>query len=267
MRTLASWALGLGFLVSIAAYSGWLSALGPSLMSTALVVGSVAVVGGGVVLGGMWLYDLYRGRFPTTELRDAMVADAMALGLRSVGRDLSTLDLRFPLFQKRKGHFLTQSLTATLASADRPRVDWIFAGSWRGREVRIFDYTDVKQDDAKEWTCATLALERSLPSISITRRDFLTGRLQRLIDRGVRSGDEAFDRAFQVVTPDAGIAIATLDDRVRARLLESAPPLHGVVEVDESRLLVCGSRIAAGDRRVLLDATDAIGVVLAPAGH
>src|SRR5437773_5659268 len=153
VRTLASWALGLGFLVSIAAYSGWLSALGPSLMSTAVVVGSVAVVGGGVVLGGMWLYDLYRGRFPTTELRDAMVADAMALGLRSVGRDLSTLDLRFPLFQKRKGHFLTQSLTATLASADRPRVDWIFAGSWRGREVRIFDYTDVKQDDAKEWTC------------------------------------------------------------------------------------------------------------------
>ena len=191
----------------------------------------------------------------------------MRRSLRSVGRDLSTLDLRFPLFQKRKGHFLTQSLMATFASADRPRVDWIFAGRWRGRDLRIFDYTEQKQDDTKEWTCATLALDRSLPSISITRRDFLTGRLQRLIDRGVRSGDEAFDRAFQVVTPEAGVAIATLDDRVRARLLESAPPLHGVVEVDESRLLVCGSRIAAGDRRVLLDATDAIGVVLAPAGH
>jgi len=267
VRTLASWALGLGFLVSIAAYSGWLSALGPSLMSTAVVAGSVAVLGGGAVLGGAWLYDLYRGRFPTTELRDAMVADAMALGLRSVGRDLSTLDLRFPLFQKRKGHFLTQSLTATFASAARPRVDWIFAGSWRGRDLRIFDYTDQKQDDTKEWTCATLALDRSLPSISITRRDFLTGRLQRLIDRGVRSGDEAFDRAFRVDTKDAEGALATLDDRARARLLESAPPLQAVVEIDERRLLVCGSRIAAGDRRVLLDATDAIGEVLAPAGH
>ena len=106
-----------------------------------------------------------------------------------------------------------------------------------------------------------------MPSISITRRDFLTGRLQRLIDRGVRSGDEAFDRAFRVDTKDAEGALATLDDRVRARLLESAPPHQAVVEIDESRLLVCGSRIAAGDRRVLLDATDAIGVVLAPAGH
>ena len=267
MRTLAYWALGLGFLVSIAAYGGWLRVLGPSLMGTAVVIGSVALLGGGAVLGGAWLYDLYRGRFPTTESRDAMVADAMALGLRSVERDLSALDLRFRFFQKGKGHFLTRSLTATFASAVRPRFDWIFAGSWRGREVRIFDYNDAKHDDAGEWTCATLTLDKSFPSLSITRRDFLTGRLERLIDRGFRSGDEGFDRAFHVVTPDAGVAIATLDDRARARLLESAPPLNGVVEVDESRLLVCGGRIAPGERKLLLDAADAIGEALAPTGH
>jgi hypothetical protein len=267
VRTLAYWALGLGFLVSIAAYSGWLSSLGPSFLSTAIVFGSVAVLGGGAVLGGAWLYDQYRARFPTTEMRDAMVADAAALGLRSVERDVSTLDLRFPLFQKKKGHFLTRSLTAMFASAVRPRVDWIFAGTWRGRDVRIFDYTDEKQNDAQEWTCATLALGESVPSISITRRDFLTGRLERLIDRGFRSGDEGFDRAFHVVTPDARIAIATLGDRARAQLLQSTPPIRGVVEVNASRLLVCGGRIASGDRKLLLDAADAIGEALAPAGH
>jgi len=54
VRTLAYWALGLGFLVSIAAYGGWLRVLGPSLMGTAVVIGSVALLGGGAVLGGYY---------------------------------------------------------------------------------------------------------------------------------------------------------------------------------------------------------------------
>jgi len=265
LRTLATWAFGIGIAVGFVAYNGWLRWLPPSAANFLFVVAGVGLFGGGAVLGVAWLYDRYRDRFPTSERREALVNAAMSLGLRSMELDTSTLGLGFRFLQGRGRGYFAENFDRWWGSLTRPRFQRVFVGSWRGMEVSIFDYTDQHDDTDREWTCATLPLGRSLPELEISRRDAVTGRLGLRFDRGFRSGDESFDRTFRVKTSDPVGALAALDPRARAQLLDKAPPSRCLVEVAADRLLICGGRIPPEDRRLIVDAATAVREALAPA--
>jgi len=267
MRTLAAWAFGISILIGVAAYSGWLVPLGQSVMATLVGVAALGLVGGGGVLGVAWAYDRYRERFPTAARREAVAADAMALGLRSLERDTSTLDPGFRFLRPRgRASLLTQRLDRTFSAFWATRFDWLFAGTWGGTDVSVFDYTDSKNGSSHEWTCATLRLERTYPSMSIIRRNPVTGRLGRIFDRGFRTGDEPFDRAFHVEAGDPSGGLDLLSASTRERLLASVPPMV-VVETREDRLLVCGFRLPTGERRLILDTATAVRDAFGTANH
>jgi len=79
----------------------------------------------------------------------------------------------------------------------------------------------------------------------------------RIFDRGFRTGDEPFDRAFHVEAGDPSGGLDLLGASTRERLLASVPPM-GVVETREDRLLVCGFRLPTGERRLILDTATAV---------
>ena len=102
--------------------------------------------------------------------------------------------------------------------------------------------------------------------MSITRRNPVTGKLGRIFDRGFRTGDEPFDRAFHVEGRDPSGGLDMLGASTRERLLASVPPI-GVVETREDRLLVCGFRLRTGERRLILDTATEVRDAFGGANH
>ena len=86
-----------------------------------LAVAAVIVVQAGATDARRWLGDL----FPNAERREQTAAAAGALGLRSLARNDANIDLTFPF------------------GDDVVRATTVFAGTWRGLEVQVFDEVQV----------------------------------------------------------------------------------------------------------------------------
>lgn len=201
----------------------------------ALLLGPLAIAGGAA------LVRIYRDRFPNAE-RLARVTDAAGqLGLRSYVHDI------FPLMP---------ILPELPIEAVDVRFQWVWAGTPRGRETRIFDlwYREPgkvgETGTAQELTCALLSLDAPVPVVVIKRAYFGRRSLGIRLMRALATGDDRFDKRFEVVSGSDEAMSRVLTDRVRATLLDDQT-LH-LAQIGQS-VLYCSRRIDFGPRRELLE--------------
>jgi hypothetical protein len=168
---------------------------------TLLMTGfALLFVGGSVYFAFEFWAWVRRGL--SREQRERVAAQAARLGLRSLDRDVSALDLSFSFFGGKAPPATRNQLAWLVVTQWRPRVEWIFAGTWRQLDVRIFDYAVPKDEyHEEEWTCVQLPIEVASPEIDIRRKSTLSLVRQTFSGRkDLTFGDDQFDRAFHVRT-------------------------------------------------------------------
>lgn len=248
------WAFGAGILFSVAATAGWV----PRDAAAVWIVGPLLLIGGGSMWGLLETAGWIRRRLPSRDQRDRATAEASRLGLRSVERDVSALDRSIPFVRGPGRAYWAENFNRWFWGLFHPTFDWIFAGSWKGRDVRVFDYSLAKSDDREEWTCVDVALDHAAPAVHVARRSPLN-RLARMFGRrDIELDDPEFDRAFQVRSEEEARARALLSAGLRGRILEKAPPFRFVMQTKDRRLLFCALRLPLEDRAALLDAASEV---------
>ena len=211
-------------LSSVLTYAGWIL----------LAVAAVIVIQAGLKDARTFLGDF----FPNAERREQTAAAAGALGLRSLARNEANIDMTFPF------------------GDDVRRVATVFAGTWRGLDLQIFDCwrsrRDLTRSDSDQWTCAIFPMSQTGAELEISRQSTLT-RIETVV--GVTSttfGDPPFDHAFRVeAATDQDVRL--IDERVRARLLEDTPRDRVAIEIEGGRMLYCCARIPMEERGELLE--------------
>lgn len=182
-----------------------------------------------------WLADI----FASAKRHEELAAAATALGLRSTAPGNARLDIAFPF------------------GATVSRVAAIFAGTWRGLDVRIFDCWRprplLSQSGPEQWTCAILPVGRSDIEVKISRRSLATRIADLAGMPGMTFRDSEFDRAFRVEAASNHDA-RLLDECVRTRLLEDIPDGRMAIEIADGRLLYCRARVPLDERGALLEA-------------
>jgi hypothetical protein len=149
---------------------------------------------GAAFLAGYW--------FKVRPRRELHRAEAAQLQLTSApGDPFGMLDRGF-------------SLLGQVASAkDVENTSW---GTWRGREVVVFDYWfarsgDPQRADHRYFTCATASVPDAWPNLAIVPRSAF-GRVAHTFGlRGVEFELERFNRAFEVRSDDPRFASALID--------------------------------------------------------
>jgi hypothetical protein len=149
----------------------------------------------------------------TEPIRDATRAEARHLGLAFAERDpFELLDGPFAVLRRGGGGI-----------RDLRNVQW---GTWRGRDVRAFDFTYTPAGDAEhpvELSCAMVAEPRVGPHLVIAR-EAPVGRAASVFGlRDVEFESEEFNRAFRVTCDDRRFAYAIVDARMISWLLSLAP--------------------------------------------
>jgi hypothetical protein len=193
---------------------------------------------GAIFFAGYWFKVLPR--------RDLHRAVAAELRLRSApGDPLGMLDRGFAL------------LGQVASAKDVENTSW---GTWRGREVVVFDYwfarsSDPQRADHVYLTGVTTPVPAAWPDLAIVPRS-AAGRLARTVGaRGIELELERFNRAFEVRSADPRFASALLDARMLEWLL--GLPAGTGFEVRGGRLLATVPRPTFDDVPVALETIEA----------
>jgi hypothetical protein len=98
-------------------------------------------------------------------------------------------------------------------------------GTWRGLEVKLFDYwyarsSDSSIDDTERFTCLMISLGTSWPSLLIEPETAAARLAGRVTLKEIEFESEAFNRAFTVRGDDPRFASAFVDGRMLRWLLE-----------------------------------------------
>ncbi len=160
-----------------------------------------------VVAGALYLTRL-RERPRQEALRD----EADRRGLTYSKEDpFGILDEPFALFRRTAGRY--------------GEVDNVLAGSWHGLEIRAFDYSYSESEDRERRISAAMAVIPGIwPSLEIRAESLLTSAADVLGAPDIRFESEAFNRAFEVRSPDRRFASAVVDARMMEWLLGLSPP-------------------------------------------
>jgi hypothetical protein len=154
-------------------------------------------------LGAWWIR--------TQPRRRSAEAAAYELGLRFSAADpFDLIDLPFALFNR-------------LASVRG--LENVMYGTWRGLEVKLFDYwyarsSDPSIDDTERFTCLIISLGTSWPSLLIEPETAAARLAGRITLKEIEFESEAFNRAFTVRGDDPRFASAFVDGRMMRWLLE-----------------------------------------------
>lgn len=158
---------------------------------------------GGLAAGAWWI---------RTRPRTLAAADvARELGLRfSPTDELGLLHLPLPLLRR----------VASVRGLEN-----VMAGSWRGREVTIFEYwfarsADPSIHDTQRFSCVVTPLPVWWPDLLIVPETLVSRAVDHLTMGEVDLESEAFNRAFTVRSADPRFANALLDARMMAWLLD-----------------------------------------------
>lgn len=150
--------------------------------------------------------------------RRSAEAAAYELGLRfSAADSFDLIDRPFALFNR-------------LASARG--LENVMYGTWRGLDVRLFDYwyarsSDQSIDDTERFTCLMISLGTSWPSLLIEPETAAARLVGRVTLSEIEFESEAFNRAFTVRGDDPRFASAFVDGRMMRWLLELPPGRWG----------------------------------------
>lgn len=177
---------------------------------------------------------------------EGFMALAQRLGLRYSQEDaFGILGEPFGLFRKGDGR----------------GVEHVLDGTYREVPVRAFDYwyfdesTDSKGNRSRSYSrfsCALMPVEAGCFRLSISPENVLTRLADSLTFRDIEFESEAFNRAWNVTSDDAGFAHAFVDARMCAWLLANGAP-HAF-EVVGDRILVARRRVDPSLYPTMLDA-------------
>lgn len=165
------------------------------------VVALVVIVAFG--LGAWWIRTQPRRR--STE------AAAHELGLRFSAADaFGLIDLPFALFNR---------------PASVRGLENVMYGTWRGLDVKLFDYwyvrsSDPSIDDTERFTCLMISLGTAWPSLLIEPETTAARLVGRFTLEEIEFESEVFNRAFTVRGDDPRFASAFVDGRMMRWLLE-----------------------------------------------
>lgn len=189
-------------------------------------------------LAGYW--------FKVRPRRELHRAEAAELRLTSApGDPLGLLDRGFALL----GH--------AASAKDVENTSW---GTWRGREVVVFDYwfsrsSDPQRSDHRSFTVAATTVPTVWPDVAVVPRS-TAGRLAHALgERGVESELERFNRAFDVRSGDRRFVSALLDASMIEWLLER--PEGSGFEIRGSTALALVPRPASDVVRAALETLEA----------
>jgi hypothetical protein len=159
-------------------------------------------------VGVFWAIRYWFGDRPR---QDAFEAEARRLGLRYSAKDpFAILDHPFALFRRTKRSY--------------GGVDNVLFGTWRGLEVRAFDYEySINEDDIRYLSCVVTAIPGGWPSLVIQPETLLTTIADRLALHDINFELEAFNRLFEVRCSDRRFAAALVDARMMEWLMSRTP--------------------------------------------
>jgi hypothetical protein len=162
---------------------------------------AAAVFAGAIVAIGLWRMRPRQG---------ALEAEANRLGLRYSARDpFGLLDEPFALLRWSQRSY--------------GRLDNVLWGTWRGLQVRAFEYEySDGEDERRAFSCAMVAITGGWPTLVI-RPESLATRIADVAVPDVAFESEAFDRGFSVRCEDRRFASALVDARLMAWLLSLQP--------------------------------------------
>jgi hypothetical protein len=165
-----------------------------------------AAVAGGVV---------YVGYLIKKKRREAFAVMAAQLGLQYSPADpFGILSEPFALFEKGDGR----------------GVENVMWGSWQGIELRGFDYwyyeesNDSKGGRSRSYSrfdCAIVPVDATCVHLTITHENLMTRLAGALTFHDIQFESEAFNRAYNVKSPDKKFANDLIDARMMTWLLQS----------------------------------------------
>lgn len=164
-----------------------------------------------ITIGGLWWLGYHARVLPR---RESFEAQARELGLRARrGDPLGVLDLPFTLFRW---------------AASVREIENTAQGSRGGLDLAIVDYWfaptgDTRYDDYERYTCVLSQAPRSWPDLSVVTERIVSRLRSTFAMPDIRTESEEFNRRFAVRSNDRRFALAFLDARMMAWLLEQVP--------------------------------------------
>lgn len=144
--------------------------------------------------------------------RRGIEAEARRLRLFHAARDpFGILDQPFALFRRTRA-----------ANGDIDNVVW---GSWRGLEIRAFDYAYVRTGDDEPYrlSCAMAAIVDGWPSLVLRPETLITTIADHIALPDIAFESDEFNRAFEVRCSDRRFASALVDARMMGWVLDLRP--------------------------------------------
>lgn len=143
--------------------------------------------------------------------KNAVGAEARRLGLRYSAKDpFAILDHPFSLFRRTRGSY--------------GGVDNVMWGTWRGLEVRVFDYEySIYEDDIRYLSCVVAAIPGGWPPLVIQPETLVTKVADRVSLHDIAFELEAFNRLYEVRCKDRRFAGTFIDARMMEWLMTHSP--------------------------------------------
>ena len=189
-----------------------LAGLSVFLIAAGLATGDLRLFGKLVLVSLFIGFVSWLGWRRSRPRQRSMQDEAERLGLRyAEGDPFGTLDEPFALFRR----------TARSYGV----LDNVLWGTWRGLEVRAFDYAyPGSEHHVRRLSCAAAAIPGGWPALEVRPETLRTSVADRLAMPDVRFESDRFNRAFEVRCEDPRFANAVLDARMIEWLLEIGPP-------------------------------------------
>jgi hypothetical protein len=143
--------------------------------------------------------------------KNAVEAEARRLGLRYSAKDpFAILDHPFALFRRTRRRY--------------GGVDNVMWGTWRGLEIRVFDYEySINEDDIRYLSCVVAAIPGGWPPLVIQPETLVTTIADHVALHDIDFELEAFNRKYEVRCEDRRFAGAFVDARMMEWLMSRAP--------------------------------------------
>lgn len=164
-----------------------------------------------ITIGGLWWLGYHYRVLPR---RESFEAQARELGLRAErGDPLGLLQLPFTLFRW---------------AASVREIENTARGRRGGLDLRVVDYwfaptSSTEYDDNERYTCVLAHAPPTWPDLSVVPERIASRLRSALALPDIRTESEEFNRRFEVRARDRRFALAFLDARMMAWLLEQLP--------------------------------------------
>lgn len=161
-----------------------------------------------LIVGFFWAVKYW---FLDHPRKNAVEAEARRLGLTYSARDpFAIISNPFALFRRTRRRY--------------GGVDNVMSGTWRGLEVRVFDYEySINDDDVRYLSCVVATIPDGWPSLVIQPETLVTTIADQVALHDIAFELEGFNRLYEIRSEDRRFAGALVDARMMEWLMSRSP--------------------------------------------